>query len=56
MFDKSWKEESEKFDRQFKKTMNFAIGWFIFVALLSLSLLGGAIFIVVKLLINSGIL
>lgn len=56
MFDKSWKEESEKFDKQFKKMQGLAIGWFILVALLALGLLGGTAFVVVKVLLHFGIL
>lgn len=45
----------EKFDRDFDRTQKFLKGWFIFVALLALSLLGGIVYTVYKVGVHFGI-
>ena len=44
------------FDKKFERAQKFATGWFIFVALLSLSLLGGFVYVVIRVLMHFGIL
>ena len=44
------------FDKQFNRMQKFAIGWFIFVALLALAVLGSIGFVVFKVLAYFGIL
>ena len=51
-FDKKF----EDFDKKFERVQKFAVGWFIFVALLALSLLGGGVYVVIRILQHFGIL
>lgn len=46
----------KEFDKTFKRASAFAVGWFIFVALLSLAILGGLGFVAFKVLAYFGIL
>ena len=54
-FEKRFQERRDKFDRDFDRMQKFAQVWFIFVALLALSLLGGVVFTVYKILVHFGI-
>lgn len=46
----------DDFDKEFNRMQKFAYGWFIFVALLTVALLGGIGFVVFKVLAHFGIL
>lgn len=46
----------DDFDKKFNRISGLAIGWFVFVALLMLSLLGGGIYVVIRILMHFGIL
>lgn len=46
----------DEFDKEFNRMQKFAYGWFIFVALLTVALLGGIGFVVFKVLAHFGIL
>ena len=46
----------DDFDKDFARAQKFAYAWFIFVALLSLALLSGLVFVVYKVLVFFGIM
>jgi hypothetical protein len=54
MFNKSWSDS--KFDKEFNRMQRFIKGWFVFVALLALTLLGGGAYLLVRILLHFGIL
>ncbi len=53
MFDKDWEDE---FDKDFAQAKRFLRGWFIFVALLAIAILGVASFVIYRILLHLGVL
>ena len=46
----------DDFDKKFNRASKLMVAWFVFVALLALSLLGGAVYVVIQILQHFGIL
>ena len=52
---KDWRKDFDKFDRDFDWMTKFIGAWFIFVALLTLALLGGSVYTVYRVLLHFGV-
>lgn len=50
------RKDFDDLDKLFNRTQKIVTGWFIFVALLALSLIGGAVYVIYSLLAHFGIL
>ena len=52
----SFDDKFKDFDKRSNRAWNFAWVWFVFVGLLTLGLLGGSVYVVIRILSHFGIL